>query len=95
MSLANLSRKLTDAASKTAMPDNAATIPDGISLSVVSLSERIVKLEEAVKQIQNQLAGPTSTKGALDFEDILPSGGGKWRQQRQRQRRTRKNRSRK
>jgi hypothetical protein len=92
MSLANLSRKLTESASRTVMPDAAVDIPDGISLSMASLSERVVKLEEAVKQLQSQLAGPTSTKGALNFEDILPSGGGK---RRQRQRRTRKNRSRK
>ena len=88
MSLANISRKITDMAMAAPKNSEAPTVPEGISLSMVRVSERLTALEEAVKEIQARLAGPTSTKGPLNFSDILPSGGGK-----RRRRRTRKNRS--
>ncbi len=82
-----LSEKLSNIAKK-ASEGPVAPVPDGISVSMADVSQRLTALEEAVREIQAKLAPPTTTKAGLDYANIMPAasvGGGK-------RRKTRKNR---
>lgn len=85
-----LSEKISDIA-KAAVegPAASATGSNAITLSMADVSERLTALESAVREIQEKLAPPTTTKAELDYADIMPTkGGGKKRSIRK----TRKNR---
>lgn len=73
-----LSEKISDIA-KAATEGTApsATGSNAITLSMADVSERLTALEAAVRDIQEKMAPPTTTKAGLDYANIMPTKGGK------------------